>query len=204
MAKKSPPPTRWATNGPGAAGYLERFSTLIDSGEDVDGEARLADVLVQRGARILDAGAGMGRVAIALQRKGHEVLAIEPDSALVAEGHRRWPDLPLLTKDILELDATTDGTFDLIVAVGNVLVFLADGTEVAALATLRSLLKPDGRLLVGFHAQHGPGPARPYPVEEFEADVARAGLVLQHRFGGYNLESANDDYVVAVLAHAST
>ena len=42
------------------SGYAGVFEGLIDRGEDIDGEARLADVLAPRAARILDAGAGMG------------------------------------------------------------------------------------------------------------------------------------------------
>lgn len=193
------PQTRWAAGGAATSRYLENFSASIDAGDDVDGEARLADALVERGARILDAGAGMGRVGIALLRKGHEVLAAEPDASLVTVSQQRWPELPIVTKDILELSAANEGTFDLIVTVGNVMVLLAEGTEVRALTTLRGLLKPDGRILVGFHPQKGPTVAREYPFAEFAADAASAGLQIQHRFGGYNLEIANENYVVAVL-----
>ena len=194
------PETRWAAGGAAISGYLERFSASIDAGVDIDGEARLADALIDRGSRILDAGAGMGRVAIALQRKGHEVLAAEPDVSLAAASQQRWPELPVITKDILELTLENEGTFDLIVAVGNVMVLLAEGTEVRALSTLRGLLKPDGRILVGFHPQAGPSIARAYAFDAFAAEAASAGLKVQHRFGGYNLEPANDSYVVAVLA----
>ncbi len=201
MEKQEPvPQTRWAAGGAHNSGYLSRFSERIDAGDDVDGEARLADVLVGRGARILDAGAGMGRVGIALQRKGHDVLAAEPDPALAAESQRRWPELSVVTKDILELDPETEGTFDLIVVVGNVLILLAEGTEVRALTTLRRLLGEGGRILVGFHLDGGPALSRHgYTWDLFTADAAAAGLEPQHHFGGYNLEPVNDEYCVAVL-----
>ena len=54
------PPTRWEQWG--QSGYKDEFTTLIETGADVEGEARLADALVARGARILDAGAGVGRI----------------------------------------------------------------------------------------------------------------------------------------------
>jgi len=38
--------------------YARRWQTMLDRGEDIDGEARLIDALVPRGARILDAGCG--------------------------------------------------------------------------------------------------------------------------------------------------
>ena len=87
-----PPPTRWARAGSENAGYAATFGGLVADGADVDGEARLADALAPRGARILDVGSGMGRVAAALARRGHDVVAVEPDPALVAaEPRRRTP-----------------------------------------------------------------------------------------------------------------
>ena len=53
-----PPPTRWALAGPdAAAGFGRKFAELVASGQDVDGEARLADTLLPRGGRVLDVGA---------------------------------------------------------------------------------------------------------------------------------------------------
>ncbi len=66
--RRGPPPTRWALAGSPAQGYGEHFARLVADGEDIDGEARLADALAPRGARILDVGSGMGRVADALRR----------------------------------------------------------------------------------------------------------------------------------------
>ncbi|MFI5426704.1 hypothetical protein [Aeromicrobium sp. UC242_57] len=42
--------------------YVDRFRTLAAEGADLAGEARLVDAVVERGARILDAGCGPGRV----------------------------------------------------------------------------------------------------------------------------------------------
>lgn len=185
------PPTRWSAGGAASTRYLERFSTRIETGVDIDGEARLADALVDPGSRILDAGSGMGRVGIALQRRGHDVLAAEPDPTLVAESQRRWPELPVVPKDVLELDPATEGSFDLILLVGNVLILAAEDTEVRMLTSLRGLLAPGGRILVGFHAAGGPPHGRQgYSWDEFSADVAAAGLLAQHHFGGYRLEPA--------------
>lgn len=166
---------------------------------DIDGEARLADVLAPRHARILDAGAGIGRVAAALAARGHEVTAADPDPELVAESRRRYPDLSMLEADILALDPAQTGTFDLVVCVGNVMILLAEGTERRVLEVLRSLLAEDGRLLIGFRTTAGPGNSRDYPWAEFAADAATAGLAVQHRFGTYELGPATDDYVVVVL-----
>ena len=81
-------PSRWERGGEKNLGYGRRFAELVESGADVDGEARLADALVPRQARILDAGAGMGRVAAYLHRQGHRVVAAEPDPRLVEQSRR--------------------------------------------------------------------------------------------------------------------
>ncbi|TNM36599.1 class I SAM-dependent methyltransferase [Nocardioides albidus] len=202
------PPTRWALGGSRTSGYGDRFAELIAEGADVVGEARLADALVPRGAAILDAGSGMGRIGAHLLAQGHRVTAAEPDPVLVEQSRRLWPELEVLPLEILALtsDALTSAAaptaYDLVVCVGNVLTFVAEGTEVAVLRRLGSLLAPGGRILVGFHLQEGPTTAREYAPEEFLADVEEAGLVVQHRFGGYDLRPVDDLYCVAILARA--
>lgn len=200
------PPTRWALGGARNTGYGERFADLIAQGEDVVGEGRLADALVGRGARILDAGSGMGRIGGYLHACGHRVTAAEPDPTLVAQSRRTYPGLTVVPLEILALtpEALTDAgvptEYDLVVCVGNVLAFLAEGTEVAVLERLGSLLAPGGRILAGFHLQGGPATARSYPPDEFAADVTAAGLRVDHRFGGYDLRPVDDQYAVWVLA----
>lgn len=193
------PPTRWELGGQGR--YAAHFAELIAEGKDIDGEARLADALVSPGARILDGGSGIGRVGATLLARGHQVIAAEKDPELVAESRRRYPTLPVLETDLLALNAeVVEPGFDLIVLVGNVIVLLAPGTERRLLTGLRDLLAPTGRILVGFHPLAGHGSARDYPVAEFVADVTASGLVVQHRFGTYELGPASDAYCVAVLA----
>jgi SAM-dependent methyltransferase len=194
------PPTRWAQRGDADSGYSARFARLAEEGADIVGEGRLADALVGRGARIIDVGSGMGRIAAYLQACGHQVIAAEPDAALVAQSRHLYPELEVLPVEILRLPPSSVGEVDLVVCVGNVMTFVAEGTEVACLERLRSLLAPGGRVLVGFHLRGGPSSARSYAPADFVADVAAAGLVVQHRFGGYALEPVNDEYAVWVLA----
>jgi SAM-dependent methyltransferase len=198
------PPTRWDAIA-AESRYATCFDRLIADGQDIDGEARLADVLAPRGARILDAGSGMGRVAAALVVRGHDVTAVEKDPDLVALSRARYPEVTVVESDILgvspdALEATgRPSAYDVVVVVGNVMVYLADGTEVRALRTLAGLLAPEGRMLVGFHPHKGPAGSRDYPVEDFREHVAGAGLHVQQLFGSYDLRPPADDYVVAVL-----
>jgi len=204
----TPSPTRWALAGEANAGYGRKFAELVASGADVDGEARLADTLAPRSARILDAGSGMGRVAAALAARGHAVVAIEPDPDLVAQSRRTYPGLGVLESDILGLSRGVvesyggPAEFDLVVCVGNVMIFLAEGTERAVLTRFRELLAPTGRVLVGFHLKGGPSIARDYPAEEFVADVEAAGLRVDLRAGSYQLHPPDEEYAVWVLSRA--
>ncbi|MEP6816424.1 MAG: methyltransferase domain-containing protein [Marmoricola sp.] len=201
------PPTRWEQAD--HSGYGLRFAKLVSDGEDIDGEARLADVLAPRGATMLDAGSGMGRVAAGLVRRGHQVTGVEKDPALVAQSHQTFPDVSVVESDILGLTPALlesrgrPSSYDLVVMVGNVMVLLAEGTERRALETLAALLAPGGRILVGFRMVGGPQNARVYPAAEFVRDVGAAGLTVQHRFGGYDLGTSDDDYAVWVLARTS-
>lgn len=204
------PPTRWALAGEGTHGYGPRFAELIAQGQDVDGEARLADALVPRGARILDAGAGMGRVTHALRRCGHDVTGVEPDRSLVEQSERTFPGLGLLPLDILECTPEVLGAhgrataYDLVVVVGNVFILLAEDTERRALATLRDLLAPGGRLLIGFHLSAGPAGSRTYAPDDFVADAQSVGLTVDLRAGSYELHPANAEYAVWLLSVAES
>ncbi len=202
------PPTRWDLFVSEDAMYGRHFEQLVADGADIDGEARLADVLAPRRARVLDAGSGMGRVGASLLRRGHDVTAVEKDRKLVAQSRRLYPDLVVVEADILALSADLlaeqgrPAEYDVVVVAGNVMIYLAEDTEVRALAALRDLLAPGGRILVGYNAVKGPRHSRDYPYEDFEGHVEAAGLEVQHRFGSWDLTPPADDYVVAVLDRA--
>lgn len=205
------PLSRWALGGEATHGYGPRFADLIARGEDVDGEARLADALSPRGARILDVGAGMGRVTVALRARGHEVTGIEPDRSLVELAEETYPGIGLLPLDVLELSSATleahgaPTAYDVVVAVGNVFILLAPDTERRALTILRALLASGGRILIGFHLTAGPSGSRTYLPEEFVADVEAAGLTVDLRASSYELhpvDPENPEYAVWLLSAA--
>lgn len=194
------PPTRWELAGAANRGYGDTFAQKVAEGADVDGEARLVDAMAPRHARILDIGSGMGRVAAALQSRGHSVVAAEPDPGLRAQSLATYPDLEVLPHQALDLDPEALGTFDLVAVVGNVMVYLGEDTERRVLARVRELLGPDGRAVVGFHLTPIKAGSRTYPAEEFIADATASGLRVTHRFGSYELHEPNDEYAVWVLA----
>jgi SAM-dependent methyltransferase len=202
------PPTRWAAGGAANDGYAHLFARLVEAGEDVEGEARLADALLPRGGAVLDAGSGMGRIAAALQARGHRVVAVEPDPSLVAQSRGTYPGLDVIEADLLDVgpellaERGAPREFDLVVLVGNVMVFVAEGTERRVLTRAAALLAPGGRVLVGFHLVGGPSTARDYDPGEFVADASAAGLRVDLRLGSYELHPEDDAYAVWLLARA--
>lgn len=205
------PPTRWEQLGDTLdSPYARAHRELPGPDRDVDGEARLADVLLPRGGRVLDAGAGIARVSHSLLRRGHDVTAVEKDPALIAVTRELYPEVTVVESDILALTPALleahgrPTAYDVVVVVGNVMIYLADDTEVIALRTLAALLVPGGRLLVGFHPQEGPPGSRDYPVATFLEHVRAAGLQADLVAGTWDLRPPSDDYVLAVLSAAPT
>lgn len=196
-------PTRWAQEFTGAdwQAYSDRFAQHFADGIDLDGEARCVDALAARGSRILDAGCGPGRVAAALQARGHDVIGVDADRGLVADGLARYPGVRLFHRDLLAVDAgwlaAAGGPteFDLIVCPGNVMVFLAPGSERRVLGRMAAVLRPGGRAVFGFST------GRAYTIDELDTDAAAVGWNLEHRFATWQLDpfTADAGWAVSVF-----
>ncbi len=194
-------PTRWETDTSEGHSewYIERFRTMAAEGDDLAGEARLIDAMVPRGARILDAGCGPGRLAGWLHQRGHDVVGADVDPKLIAAAEVDHPGPRYLVADLAELDLAAVGEpepFDAAVLAGNVLAFVAAGTETAVLRSVADHVKPDGFVAVGFHVER-------LPIDDFDRQVADAGLAIDHRFATWDLRRWHDeaDFAVTVLRH---
>ena len=178
--------------------YIERFRTLARDGEDIVGEARLIDAMAARGARILDAGCGPGRIGGYLAAAGHDVVGVDVDPALIAAAEEDHPGPRWLVGDLAELDLPARGIpapFDLIVSAGNVMTFVAPSTRVQVLSRLRAHLADDGRVVIGF------GAGRDYEFNQFFQDASQAGLTPDLLLSTWDLRVFTDksDFLVAVL-----
>jgi len=196
-------PTRWVTDtGEGhSQWYIERFRKMAAEGADLAGEARLVDAMLPRGARVLDGGCGPGRVGGELHRRGHTVVGVDADPELIAAAEEDHPGPRWLTADLSELDLPSMGEpepFDGAVLAGNVLPFVAPGTEVDVLRRVAAHVVPDGFVIVGFHVDR-------LPLERFDEQVTAAGLRIEHRFATWDLKGWHDeaDFAVTVLRHGS-
>jgi SAM-dependent methyltransferase len=181
-----------------SAAYIQRFKDLAAAGQDLVGEARLVDAMLPRGARVLDAGSGTGRIAAYLAEVGHEVTGVDGDPVLVAEATREHPGAQFLVGDLAELDLPAVGItepFDVIVCAGNVMTFLAPSTRQVVLRRMRAHLRPNGRAAIGFGAGRG------YDFDDFLADAAAAGWAPDLLLSTWDLRpfTPDADFLVAVL-----
>lgn len=193
-------PTRWEQIGQAnpdrSVWYIERFRAMAAQGADLAGEARLIDAMVPRGSRILDAGSGPGRVGGELARRGHVVVGVDVDPLLVEAAQAEHPESTWLVGDLAELDL--DDRFDIAVMAGNVLTFVAEGTEVEVLRRIGNVLTPEGRLVIGFGAGRG------YAFDRLTDDAGAAGLRIDQRFSTWDLRpfGPGSEFLVAVLSRA--
>ncbi|WP_179476189.1 class I SAM-dependent methyltransferase [Mycolicibacterium vinylchloridicum] len=181
--------------------YIERFRAMASAGDDLAGEARFVDAMAPRGARILDAGCGPGRVGGYLASAGHQVVGVDVDPALIAAAEQDHPGPRWLVGDLAELDLPARGIadpFDIVVSAGNVMTFLAPSTRIRVLARLRAHLADDGRAVIGF------GAGRDYEFSQFFDDVAAAGLTPDLLLSAWDVRPFTDDsdFLVALLRSA--
>jgi SAM-dependent methyltransferase len=185
---------RWQESDvPRGAAYDRRFEDLAAAGMDMHGEAALVDFFGP--GSVLDAGCGTGRVAIELSRRGHPVLGVDVDEAMLESARRKAPDLEWVHGDLADPTLDFGRTFDVVVMAGNVLIFVPADAEGDVVANAARWLSPGGRLVTGYSLQpDGFGPAR------HDALAARAGLALQDRWSTWDRRpySAGDRYAVAV------
>jgi SAM-dependent methyltransferase len=181
--------------------YVERFRAMARAGEDIVGEARFVDAMAPRGARILDAGCGPGRLGGYLAAAGHDVVGVDVDPTLIEAAEQDYPGPRWLVGDLAELDLPARGIaepFDVIVSAGNVMTFLAPSTRVQVLSRLRAHLAADGRAAIGF------GAGREYAFTDFLDDAAAAGLAPELLLSAWDVRPFTDssEFLVALLRPA--
>lgn len=174
--------------------YVERFRSMAAAGDDLTGEARLIDAIVPPRSRILDAGCGPGRTGAELHARGHTVVGVDVDRVLIAAAKEDHPGPTWLVADLAKL-ALDEEPFDVAVMAGNVMAFLAPGSEVDVLTRVADHVTPGGRIVTGFHLD------RDYSLADFDRDLATAGLTLEQRFATWDLVPFDDaaDFAVTFV-----
>lgn len=193
-------PTRWVTDTKDGHSewYVERFRAMAAEGADLGGEARLIDAMVPPGSRILDAGCGPGRLGAVLHDRGHTVVGVDADPVLIEAAAADHPGPTWVVADLAELDLASLGEtepFDAAVLAGNVVLFIAPGTEADVLSSVARHVADDGPIVVGFHTN------RHLELSAFDDAVHAAGLRVEHRFATWDLRAWHEDadFAVSVL-----
>lgn len=142
---------------------------------------------------MLDAGCGTGRVAIELARRGVDVVGVDLDPAMLEVARRKAPELEWVEADLATLDLGL--RFDVVVVAGNVLLFVAPGTEAAVVERLSEHLVPGGRLVAGFSLDAG------LTLDDYDDMAAAVGLTLEERFATWERAPFTPDAGYAVSVH---
>jgi SAM-dependent methyltransferase len=185
--------SRWSSTSGDA--YDARWKQMAAKGESIHGEADF--VCRFDPASVLDAGCGTGRVAIEFARRGIDVVGVDLDDSMLASARAKAPDLAWVTADLLDVDLGR--TFDVVVMPGNVMIFLAPGTEPGVVENMAHHVSSGGRLIAGFQLRRG------YELSQYDADCAAAGLVLDARYSTWEFAPwrSGGDYAVSVHRHAN-
>ncbi len=226
--------TRWESGGgPRGADYDDRWRELAAAGHEVHGEADLVDGLLGdrangggvgsagiegagiegagiegRGGSVLDAGCGTGRVAIELARRGYGTVGVDLDASMLGRARAKAPELEWIEADLDGLAlAGREGPrrFDAVVAAGNVMIFLAAGSEGRVLACLAAHLEPGGLLIAGFQLADSPRSGPRLGLDRYDEVAAAAGLTLESRWATWDRVPfvAGGEYAVSVHRAAS-
>lgn len=192
--------------------YDDRFAALAQAGRYLHGEADLVDRLLGGPpGLVLDAGCGTGRVSMELARRGYETRGIDVDPEMLAVARSKAPELHWELGDLTGADLAGTAA-DLVLAAGNVLLFVVPAGRAAVVRTLHAALRPGGLLVAGFGLgpirplgaalTDGPGP-HPLELAEYDRCCRRSGLDLVVRLATWEgAPYVGGDYVVSVHRRA--
>lgn len=186
------PENRWLrTRGVSGDDYDATYERRAAAGEHVHGEADFVQRFSPKS--VLDAGCGTGRVGRELARRGLEVVGVDIDPEMLATARRKGEGAAWVLGDLADVDLGR--TFDAIVMAGNVMIFLAPGTEDAVVANMARHLEPGGVLIAGFQLQPGR-----LTLDRYDAVAEAAGLELAERWSTWECGAwqAGGGYAVSV------
>ncbi len=188
---------RWLKNrNVSGDSYDATYERRAAAGENVHGEADFVERFAP--ASVLDAGCGTGRVGRELARRGLDVVGVDLDPAMLATARQKAPRVDWRLADLATVDLAR--SFDAVVMAGNVMIFLAPGSEPAVVANMARHLLPGGILVAGFQIMPGQ-----LTIERYDKIAGLAGLALAERWSTWDRDSwdAGHDYAVSVHRKAA-
>lgn len=185
-------PNRWLRDrSVSGEAYDATYERRAAAGENVHGEADFVERFVP--ASVLDAGCGTGRVGRELARRGLDVTGVDLDPEMLVTARRKAPNVDWRLADLATVDLGR--TFDAVVMAGNVMIFLAPGSEPAVVANMARHLQSAGLLIAGFQIMPGQ-----LTVARYDEIARLAGLALAERWSTWDRDAwvAEADYAVSV------
>ncbi len=172
--------------------YHARFQRMEAAGKASHGEADLIEGY--HPTCVLDAGCGMGRVAIELHHRGIEVVGIDLDDDLLAYARTDMPDIEWRHADLAT--SKLGRTFEIVAMPGNVMIFCRTEDRGPIVANLASHLSPGGLLIAGFSLDRGAGAPT---LDEYDEYCTKAGLALVERYATWECHPyTGGNYAVSV------
>jgi SAM-dependent methyltransferase len=174
--------------------YHARWERMEAAGRNSHGEADLIESY--RPTVVLDAGCGMGRVAIELSRRGLDVDGTDLDEDLLAYARSDAPHLQWHLGDLAVIELPR--RYDLVAMPGNVMIFCRSEHRAPIVANVARHLVPGGLLVAGFGLE---ARADALTLGEYDRACASAGLELIERFATWERAPyGGGDYAVSVHA----
>lgn len=155
--------------------YHARFARMEAGGQASHGEADFIEGY--RPSRVLDAGCGMGRVAIELHQRGIAVVGCDLDDDLLSYARTDMPEIQWRHEDLATM--RLDGTFDVVAMPGNVMIFCRAEDRGPIVSNLARHLCVNGLLIAGFSIDSG---VDALTLEAYDEYCVDAGLALVERY----------------------
>jgi 2-polyprenyl-3-methyl-5-hydroxy-6-metoxy-1,4-benzoquinol methylase len=176
--------------------YHSRGRRLEATGRSPHGEADFIESL--HPSSVLDAGCGMGRVAIELARRGIEVVGVDLDDDLLEYARRSEPSLAWVHADLSTVQL--ERTFGIVAMPGNVMVFCRPSDRSGLIRNCAGHLEPAGLLVSGFQLESADDSLN---LVEYDQMCTESGLELTERWATWDrVPYGGDDYAVSVHRRA--
>ena len=184
---------RWPQSRSGSGdAYDETYERRSAAGEDVHGEADFVERFTP--ASVLDAGCGTGRVGRELARRGLDVVGVDLDAEMLATARRKASSVDWRLADLATVDLNR--SFDAAVMAGNVMIFLARGSEPAVVRNMARHVRPGGVLIAGFQIVAGQ-----LTIARYDEIADLTGLALVERWSTWDCDTWEPGHDYAVSVH---
>ncbi|MGZ4671626.1 MAG: class I SAM-dependent methyltransferase [Ilumatobacteraceae bacterium] len=172
--------------------YYSRWRRLKDLGQSPHGEAEFIESC--HPTSVLDAGCGMGRVAIELARRGIDVVGVDLDDDLLAYARRSQPSINWIHADLATMNLGR--RFTMVAMAGNVMIFCRPSDRSRIIGTAAAHLDAGGLLVAGFELERGDDAVT---LAGYDALCASCSFELAERWATWDRHPYEGDaYAVSV------